>query len=127
MLDDIPLHDKRSERDQDDGNFDKNLFQFADIGAIDLKAELAEQYAKAKTLYANVETSSCFTPNQKASVLNAVTAILAAITKEQAKVHNMERLKAMEAALIEALKTLPEEAQQVFYNQYEANLASIPA
>lgn len=123
MLDDIDLHGERDEDTRE--GYQKDLFVFASLAEIDLKGELAEQYGKAKTLYANVETSMIFTPNQKAAALNAVTTILANITKEMQKVQNMERIRTMEEALVAALKTLPEDAVQMFYTEWEKQLASV--
>ena len=121
-LEDLDLHGNDEFGDEDDGAFDATLFTYADLSKIDLKEELAIQYGKAKTLYGNIEKSSIYTPNQKAAVLNTVTAIISSIVRNQEKVQNMDRVKALEEALTDALKTLPEDAQKVFYEKYEANL-----
>lgn len=119
MIEDIDLHGEESKPAA-------IVYEFK-AGEIDLAQELATQYGKAKSLYANVEHDFAIPPNQKAQVLNTLTAIITSITKSQAEVYNMNRLKALEDALITTLRTLDEATQATFFAAYEANLAKSAA
>ena len=61
-------------------------------------------------------------PNQVAQVFNTISAILKEIVKMQTELHNAERVKKLEAAMIQAIKLAPLESQQAFLVQYEAIL-----
>lgn len=124
MLEDFDLH---GDRDEDRYEPAPLIYKYASLAEIKLEAELAEQYGKAKSLYASVEADKNTPPNQKAQVLNTVSAVIQAITKSQVDLYNMNKVKALEDALTTALRSLPEPAQQLFYKEYEANLAAIPS
>ena len=54
--------------------------------------------------------------------VKALPAILKEIVKMQTELHNAERVKKLEAAMIQAIKLAPLESQQAFLVQYEAIL-----
>ncbi len=80
--------------------------------------ELANIYAQAKNFLAQVQYTDA-PPNQVAQVINTISTILKEISKTQTDLYNAERLKRIEAATIQAIKTAPKEAQDVFFDEYE--------
>lgn len=86
---------------------------------LNLDFELLRRYQEAKDFLANVIDDTTLPPNQVAQVMNTVTAILKEITKMQTDIHNAERVKLMEQAIITALKTVPEDAQNLFFTEFE--------
>ena len=92
------------------------------LKSLDLDAELYNAYAKAKNYLADVQSDEDIPPNQVAQVFNTISAILKEIVKMQTKLHNAERVKKLEAAMIQAIKLAPLESQQAFLEQYETLL-----
>lgn len=60
-------------------------------------------------------------PNQIAQVMNTLSSILKEIVKMQEQIHNQEKIKRMETAMIEALKLAPIDIQDAFLKAYEAS------
>ena len=89
---------------------------------LDLDAELYNAYAKAKNYLADVQSDESIPPNQLAQLMNTISAILKEIVKMQTELHNAERVKKLEAAMIQAIKLAPLESQQAFLEEYEAIL-----
>ena len=89
---------------------------------LDLDAELYNAYAKAKNYLADVQSDDQVPANQLAQLMNTISAILKEIVKMQTELHNAERVKKLEAAMIQAIKLAPLESQQAFLVQYEAIL-----
>lgn len=85
---------------------------------IDVRRELIEQFNMAKRLMAEAEYDEGSSINQKASGLNALTAILNSLTKMQTDLFNAERVKTLEATLLEVLKEFPE-LQAAFMEKYK--------
>lgn len=88
---------------------------------LDLEHELLAQYKRATKLLNDIEYGSDIPLAQKASALNSITTILANITKTQTDLYNMERLKKLEAVLIDVLREFPE-VQAQFMANYKARL-----
>lgn len=86
---------------------------------LDMEKELLQQYNLTKRFLSDVIGDESIPANQKAQVINSCTSILKELTATQTDLYNAERLKKMESALIQCLKELPKEAQQVFMQQYE--------
>lgn len=84
-----------------------------------LEAEMLLQYRAATQLQAAVLDDDDVAPNQKAQVLNAVTASLSKLTEVQKELYSSERYKKIETILIRALKKLPEEVVASFLDDYE--------
>ena len=59
--------------------------------------------------------------NQRAQAVNTATTVLAALTKSQAELYSLERVKKIENCLLETLKAYPE-LQESFLISYEAAL-----
>lgn len=85
---------------------------------LNLENELVLQYQEAKTLI-NRTSNSDAAANQKAQVLNTCMAVLQQLGKLQQQLYNAERFKAIEHALIRAVRTMPVEAQAKFFADYE--------
>ena len=85
---------------------------------MNLAEELALQFKQARALYADIVNDPEVLANQKAQVLSTITSIIATITKAQAELYNAERLKKLEAAVLKALKTLPKDSQEGFFDLY---------
>lgn len=96
------------------------MVEHGSLKSLDLDAELYNAYAKAKNYLAIVQSDDSVPPNQVAQVFNTISAILKEIVKMQTELHNAERVKKLEAAMIEALKnTATEEVQDAFFTELE--------
>ncbi len=90
--------------------------------SLNLEEQLLAQYNRAGKLLHEAGYDKNTPLSQKASALNSATAILSALTKMQAELYSLERVKVMESCLIETLKNFPE-VQAEFLDKYEAALA----
>ena len=119
-LEDHDLHEPpESERRYHGSNY---IPEQGSLKNLDLDAELYNAYAKAKNYLADVQSDDQVPANQVAQVFNTISAILKEIVKMQTELHNAERVKKVEAAMIQAIKLAPLESQQAFLVQYEAIL-----
>ena len=88
---------------------------------IKLEEEVLSMYHQAKhwlaELYLNKEELS--SPTSIASAVTAVNAALKELVKMQESIHNQEKLKKMEEAMIEAMKLAPSDIQDAFLAKYE--------
>lgn len=85
---------------------------------LNMEEELARVYAEARQFLSDVRLVDA-PPNQVAQVFNTISSILKEITKTQTELYNSERLKRIEAAVVQAIKLAPKESQDVFFNEYE--------
>lgn len=91
------------------------------LNDIDLGQELADNLTAARQLRLNITHDE--TPaNQKAQVMNTITTILTNLVKLQTDLYNAQRQKDLEEILITVIKTLPTEAQDLFFQLYEDRL-----
>ena len=119
-LEDHDLHEPpESERRYHGSNY---IPEQGSLKNLDLDAELYNAYAKAKNYLADVQSDDQVPPNQLAQLMNTISAILKEIVKMQTELHNAERVKKLEAAMIQAIKLAPPESQQAFLEQYETLL-----
>ena len=119
-LEDHDLHEPpESERRYHGSNY---IPEQGSLKNLDLDAELYNAYAKAKNYLADVQSNDQVPANQLAQLMNTISAILKEIVKMQTELHNAERVKKLEAAMIQAIKLAPLESQQAFLVQYEAIL-----
>ena len=119
-LEDHDLHEPpESERRYHGSNY---IPEQGSLKNLDLDAELYNAYAKAKNYLADVQSDESIPPNQLAQLMNTISAILKEIVKMQTELHNAEKVKKLEAAMIQAIKLAPLESQQAFLVQYEAIL-----
>lgn len=88
---------------------------------IKLEEEVLSMYHQARhwlaELYLNKDELT--SPTSISSAVTAVNAALKELIKMQAEIHNQEKLKKMEEAMIEALKLAPPEIQDAFLAKYE--------
>lgn len=92
---------------------------------MNLEDELLIQYQQTKALLASIIDDVGTPANQRAQVINSCSSILAQITKTQTDLYNSERLKVLEQALINALKTVPESVSEKFFENYERQLEGL--
>ena len=119
-LEDHDLHEPpESERRYHGSNY---IPEQGSLKSLDLDAELYNAYAKAKNYLAIVQSDETVPPNQLAQLMNTISAILKEIVKMQTDLYNAERVKKLEAAMIQAIKLAPLESQQAFLEQYETLL-----
>jgi hypothetical protein len=85
---------------------------------IDLERELVLQWMASQELQNRILQDQETPANQKAQVANSTATILQQLGKLQIEIHSSERLKKIEAILIETLQTLPTEAQEAFFVAY---------
>ena len=96
------------------------LPEYGSLKSLNLDSELYAAYARAKNYLSIIQADEEIPPNQVAQVMNTLTAILDKIVKMQTELHNAERVKKLEAAMIEALKnTSTEEVQEAFFAEFE--------
>lgn len=88
---------------------------------LDVQAELLEQYKSAKRLFVAAEYDEGIPLNQKAQSLNTISTVLSSITKLQTELYDSERLKVLEATLIDVLREYPT-VQAEFIRRYEERL-----
>ena len=88
---------------------------------LDAQAELLEQYTTAKRLLSDAEYDEQTPLNQKAQALNTISNILGNIVKNRTELYNSERLRLLEATLLEVLQEFPTLAEK-FMPVYEARL-----
>ena len=119
-LEDHDLHEPpESERRYHGSNY---IPEQGSLKNLDLDAELYNAYAKAKNYLADVQSDEQVPPNQLAQLMNTISAILKEIVKMQTELHNAERVKKLEAAMIQAIKLAPKKSQDVFFTQYASIL-----
>jgi hypothetical protein len=92
-----------------------------DFKSLNIENELLEQYNRARKLLQDAEFEDGTGLNQKAQVLNSITSILAAITKMQSELYDVERVKILEGTLIDVLLEFPE-VKDAFLTRYRKAL-----
>lgn len=91
---------------------------------LNIADELLIQYKNAVNLFEAAQHDNDIPANQKAQLLNSISAIITNISKTQTDVYNAERLKALENTLIATLKDFPE-VKSTFLDAYERALANV--
>lgn len=86
---------------------------------ISLDRELAQHYGRVRNFLYSIKDEEGIPANQVAQVFNTLTQVLAQITKLQQAVQNIKRLEAVEAALVRAMQTCPDEVKNSFFAEYE--------
>lgn len=90
-----------------------------DIGDMNLTEELGLQYRMAKAILAGVQDDAMTPANQKAQLMNTMSAVLAKIIEHREFVFSAERLKRYEAAVLKVLDTIKnEDAKAAFLDLY---------
>lgn len=114
MLEDLSLHGESSIPEPEDT---------PDISGMSLRDQLAFRMKQASQLYEAIQHDDEVPANQKTQVLNTIVSIISQLTKLETDMHSVEQVKRLERALISTLKRMPEELQQGFFKEYEAELA----
>lgn len=96
-----------------------------DLKDLDLQRELVLQVLALQTLQGKVLKDDETPANQQAQVANALSAALTTLVKLQSDVFTTERLKRLEAALIEVINEQPTELQEAFLRTYSERLTSV--
>ena len=86
------------------------------LDSIDMKQELALQLRNAQSLYAEAADSSEIPANQKAQILNTISSILKSVTDIAETIHTIEKHKKIEVATLAAVKDLPTDAKDKFFD-----------
>lgn len=102
----------------------ETLLPVKDIKDLNLSRELVLQVQALQALQQRVLSDGEAPANQQAQVANSLSAALVNLVKLQTDVYTSERMKVIEAILVETLKTLPIEAQREFLDAYEEALGS---
>lgn len=99
------------------------LLPVKDLSDLNLERELMLQLRAAQALQTKVIDDQLTPANQKAQVMNSVATIIQNLVKMQLEQYTPERLKRIELALIQMLKTMPEDQTEEFFKQYEVILS----
>lgn len=94
------------------------------LADLNLAEELVLQFQKVKHLQTKVLQETKTSAQQKAAVANSCASALAQLVKMQTELHNAERLKMIEQALIQVMRDQPEHIQQAFFEKYERVLGA---
>lgn len=86
---------------------------------LNLEKEIVLQYLTIKDMLRGLLNDKDTPANQKAQVANSCESVLDRLMKMQKAMYSTERVKAMEKALIRAVRTLPEAARLQFFEDYE--------
>lgn len=95
------------------------------LKSVDVERELVIQLKTAQMLQRDTLEDESTPANQKSQVLNSASAALANLAKLQIEIYDSERLKRIEAILIEVVNTLPAKAQESFLSRYEVELGRL--
>ncbi len=94
-----------------------------DLKDINLSRELVLQVQALQALQLRVMNDAGQTPaNQIAQCANSLSSALSNLVRVQQEVYTSERLKKIEAILVECVQTLPTKAQERFFDRYERDL-----
>jgi galactose-1-phosphate uridylyltransferase len=95
-----------------------------DLKDLDLSRELVLQVLALQQLQHTVLNSEDTPANQQAQVANSLSSALTTLVKLQSEVQTSERLKKIEATLVEVMQAQPKEMQEAFFAAYEERLTS---
>lgn len=95
------------------------------LKSVSIEKELVIQLLAAQALQKDTLSDENTPANQKAQVLNAAGAALANLAKLQTEIYDSERLKKIEAILIECVQELPMDTQEQFFQMYEQRLGKM--
>ena len=89
------------------------------LGDLNVESEIMVQLATAKALQVETLTEKDTPANQKAQTINAVGAILRDLVRMQTELYNAERIKEVEAAVIDCMRLAPDDVKDKFFERYE--------
>jgi hypothetical protein len=100
----------------------ETLLPVKDLKDLNLSRELVLQVQALQALQQRVMSDMGTPANQIAQCANSLSAALVNLVKLQSDVYTSERLKRIEACLVECVQTLPTNTQEEFFSQYEEML-----
>lgn len=132
-LQDFSLHKPKAAPKYDiDAMSDEDLLKLRDkieaklsglsLSDIDLMKEMLIQLKKAKILQEKAEKEDETPLNQRAQVQNSISNIITRLAAAQTTLYDSERLKRLEAATIKCVKSLPKDAQDLFFSLYDVEI-----
>mgnify|MGYP001366474435 CR=1 FL=1 len=89
------------------------------IRDLNLEQELVEQYVKTKELMRDTFANEDMEGTKKATVCNALVAVLRQLVALQEDLKLQQSLKLMEHVLIDVIKILPQATKDEFFKTYE--------
>ena len=89
------------------------------LNDLDLNTELLNQYNVTLLAQDAALADPDVPKNQLASLLNTTTSILKAVTQMQTELHNAAHSRKLEAAILTALKGMPDEVKTRFFDAAE--------
>jgi hypothetical protein len=101
----------------------EEMLPVKDLKDLNLSRELVLQVQALQALQARVIEDPDVPVNQIAQCAGALSAALVNLVKLQTDVYTSDRLKRIEAVLVECVQTLPMQTQGEFFDRYEAALA----
>lgn len=90
------------------------------INKLDLRAALLEHYQRCQRIAIQAEEYFFDNPSAMASALNATTAALKELSRQETEVYNAEKAKKLELAIINVVKHFPDIKQEflrLFYQE----------
>lgn len=94
------------------------------IKDVNMEQELVLQLQAVQRLQSLVIDDETTPANQKSQVAGAVAGALATLGKLQVEIYSSERLKRIEAILIEVINEMPKKVQESFFEKYETLLGA---
>lgn len=99
-----------------------DLLPTRSLKSLNMEQELVVQLQIVQKLQDEVMDDTDTPANQRAQVANSVASTMQTLAKLQVELYDSERLKKIEACLILAVDNLPQEAQVLFFAEYERSL-----
>lgn len=99
----------------------ESLKEYLGISRIDLESALIEQYQRCRQIAIQAEEHFFDNPSAMASALNATTAALKELIRQEIEVYNAEMAKKLELALINTFKEFPAEKEKLL-KSFQKNL-----
>lgn len=93
-----------------------------ELDEVGLEQDLVRQKLALQELQARVLSDNKASPQHKAQVANSLSNILSSLAKMREAVKKQTRQQLQEAALMDVLDALPEQAQRDFMQAYQASL-----
>lgn len=97
------------------------------LETLDLAQELYKQFLDANDFLKIIYDNENIPPNQIIAVVNSIRSFLTDMTKLRTDLYNAERLKALEAATIAAMKNAPPDVQERFFREYRTSIDMMKA
>lgn len=117
-----------SENDKDDNDYFDDIFEgkgIEEAHTIDLSAETLQLFLLTKRLLRRALQDKRAPVNQQAQTVNSLRAVLDGLVKTQTDLYNADRLKKMEATVIECLRETSIDLQDKFLKLYSERTENV--